>query len=73
MIWGKLAEYAAAFKKGAHVCIEGELRSREYESNGAKIRTFEIVASSIINLRAGQRYQAQTPDPAESAVIVGRP
>ena len=26
-----------------------------YESQGAKIRTYDIVASSIINLRAGQR------------------
>jgi hypothetical protein len=65
--WGKLGEYAAAFTKGAHICVEGELRSREYESNGAKVRTYDIVASSIINLRAGQRNQAETPDPAEAA------
>jgi single-strand DNA-binding protein len=65
--WGKLGEYAAAFKKGVHICVEGELRSREYESNGAKVRTYDIVASSIINLRAGQRNQAETPDPAEAA------
>ena len=65
--WGKLGEYAAAFKKGAHVCLEGELRSREYESNGIKVRTFEIVANSMISLRASQRYTAQTPDPAEAA------
>jgi single-strand DNA-binding protein len=52
-VWGRLGEYAAAFKKGSHICVEGELRSREYESNGAKIRTYDIVASSIINLRAG--------------------
>lgn len=65
--WGKLGEYAAAFKKGAHICVEGELRSREYESNGAKVRTYDIVASSIINLRSGQRNQAETPDPVEAA------
>jgi single-strand DNA-binding protein len=63
-VWGRLAEYAAAFKKGAHICVEGELRSREYESQGAKIRTYDIVASSIINLRAGQRNQ---PDATEAA------
>src|SRR5947207_9252506 len=56
--WGKLAEYAAAFRKGAHICVEGELRSREYESNGAKVRTYDIVASAIVNLRAGQRNAA---------------
>jgi single-strand DNA-binding protein len=64
-VWGKLGQYAAALKKGAHVCVEGELRSREYESNGAKVRTYDIVVSSIINLRAGQR-NAAPPEPAMS-------
>lgn len=64
--WGRLGEYAAAFKKGSHICVEGELRSREYESNGTRTRTYDIVASSIINLRAGQR-NAPAPDPAEVA------
>ena len=64
--WGKLGEYAAAFKKGSHICVQGELRSREYESNGVRVRTYDIVANSIVNLRAGQR-NAQAPDPAEAA------
>ncbi len=65
-IWGRLGEYATAFKKGAHICVEGELRSREYESNGAKVRTYDIVASSIINLRAGQRTAAPAPEEADA-------
>jgi single-strand DNA-binding protein len=65
-IWGRLGEYASAFKKGAHVCIEGELRSREYESQAVKVHTYDIVANSIINLRAGQRNAA--PAPEEAAV-----
>ena len=64
--WGILGEYAAAFKKGSHVCVEGELRNREYESNGAKVRTYDIVANSIITLSKGQR-NAQAPDPTEAA------
>ena len=53
--WAKLAEYAAGFKKGAHVRIEGELRSREYQTdNGTEVRTQVIIASSIMNLRPGQ-------------------
>jgi hypothetical protein len=40
------------------------LRSREYESNGAKIRTYDIVANSIINLRAGQRSTTETTEAA---------
>jgi len=39
------------------------LRSREYESNDAKVRTYHIVASSIINLRAGPR-NAVVPEEA---------
>lgn len=42
----------------AHICVEGELRSPEYESIGSKTRTHDIVASSIINLRAGQTGSA---------------
>jgi single-strand DNA-binding protein len=62
--WAKLAEYAAGFKKGAHVRVEGELRSREYETdNGTKVRTYVIVASSIMNLRPGQRISASESDP----------
>ena len=29
IVWGKLAEYAKTLKKGAHLAVEGELRSRE--------------------------------------------
>jgi single-strand DNA-binding protein len=58
--WGKLGEYAASFKKGAHIRVEGELRSREYETDkGVKVRTYDIVARSITNLRPGQRYNGQ--------------
>ena len=53
---GQTWRIASALKKGSHICVEGELRSREYESNGAKVRTYEILANSIMNLRAGQRY-----------------
>ena len=57
--WAKLAEYAAGFKKGSHLRVEGELRSREYQTEvGVKVRTYVIVASSIINLRPGQRISA---------------
>ena len=66
--WAKLAEYAAGFKKGAHVWIEGELRSREYQTdNGTKVRTYVIVASSIMNLRPGQRISASESDPEHAS------
>jgi single-stranded DNA-binding protein len=62
----QLGEYAG-FKKGSHICVEGELRSREYESNAATVRTYDIVANSIINLSKGQRNTPEVPDPAEAA------
>src|ERR1051325_6140316 len=30
VIWGKLGEFAASLKRGTHLLVEGELRSREY-------------------------------------------
>ncbi len=70
---GAAWEYAAAFEKGSHICVEGELRGREYDSNGTKVRTYDVVANSIVNLRAGQRYMAGTPDPAEAAAYEPAP
>ena len=66
-VWGKLGAYAAAFKKGSHLCVEGELRSREYETEaGTKVRTYDIVANSILNLRGGQRNTVQETDAPEA-------
>ncbi len=66
--WSKLAEYSAGFKKGAHLRVEGELRSREYETDGGvKVRTYVIVASSIMNLRPGQRISATEADTEHAA------
>ncbi len=68
--WAKLAEYAAGFKKGSHLRVEGELRSREYETDGGvKVRTYVIVASSIMSLRRGQRTTASDSDPDHASGI----
>jgi single-strand DNA-binding protein len=60
--YGKLAEFAATLKKGAHVQIQGELRSREYEKAlegkkkaTVKQRIWEIQVSSILKLDRAQR------------------
>ncbi len=61
--WAKLAEYAAGFRKGSHLRVEGELRSREYQNDaGVKVRTYTVVASSIMNLRPGQRVSQIDPE-----------
>jgi len=45
--WGKLASAIGSVAKGAHVKVEGELRSREYNNENGKVQTYEIVASKI--------------------------
>ena len=46
----KLAEFTATLKKGAHVHLEGELRSREYDKDGVTHRIFECRLTSILKL-----------------------
>ena len=45
--WGKLASTIGNVAKGAHVKVEGELRSREYDGSNGKVQTYEIVANKI--------------------------
>jgi len=49
IVWGKLGEFAATLTKGAHVQIEGEIRTREYtpKTNG----NAEAVKKSITEIR----------------------
>jgi single-strand DNA-binding protein len=60
IVWGKLADYAKTLKKGAHLAVEGELRSRERtdKKTGFKNRTWEVRVASILKLdraeKAGQ-------------------
>jgi single-strand DNA-binding protein len=55
--FGKLAEFAGTLKKGAHLQIEGELRSREYDSNkaGTKQTIWEIRVSSVLKLDRAEK------------------
>jgi single-strand DNA-binding protein len=61
--FGKLADFAGALKKGAHVAIEGELRSHEYEREvvvGAEKttvtqRVWEIRIDTILKLDRAAR------------------
>jgi single-strand DNA-binding protein len=53
IVWGKLAEFAATLTKGAHVQIEGDIRSRQYQPSGksaAKKTITEIRVTSITKL-----------------------
>jgi single-strand DNA-binding protein len=64
VVFGKLSEFAKTLTKGAHVQIEGELRSREYESKktNSKQRIWEIRVSSILKLDRAEKSAPEDQD-----------
>jgi single-strand DNA-binding protein len=77
VVFGKLAEFAKTLTKGAHIQVEGELRSREYTSKktDSKQRVWEVRVASILKLdraeKAGpedqEKDQEHDDSPAEDA------
>src|SRR6202030_1901713 len=68
-VFGKLSEFAKTLTKGAHVQVEGALRSREYESKktDSKHRVWEIRVASIMKLdRAEKGCQGRQEQDEES-------
>jgi single-strand DNA-binding protein len=57
VVFGQLSEFAATLKKGAHILLEGELRSRDYVSpkTGIQQRAFEIRVASILKLDRAEK------------------
>lgn len=59
VVWGSLGKFAASIKKGSHLLVEGELRSREYtDSKEIKRRVWEIRADSILKLDRAERAES---------------
>ena len=73
VVFGKLSEFAVTLTKGAHVQVEGELRSREYDSKktDSKQRIWEIRVDSILKLdraeKAAPEEQEHDDIPTEEA------
>lgn len=62
VFFNKLAEIAGQYlHKGSKVYIEGSLRTRQYEKDGIKRYTTEIVASELQMLDSAQRSAAEPP------------
>ena len=61
VVFGKLSEFAKTLTKGAHIQVEGELRSRDYDSKktDTKRRVWEIRVASILKL---DRAEKSAPD-----------
>jgi single-strand DNA-binding protein len=68
--FGKLSEFAGTLTKSAHIQVEGELRSRQYDSKktGSKQRVWEIRVDSILKLDRAEKAspEDQEPDDASS-------
>jgi len=68
VVWGRLAEYAKTLTKGAHLSVEGELRSREQtnKKTNAKQRVWEVRVSSILKLDRPKRSARKSRSPRRS-------
>ena len=53
--FSKLAEYSQTLPKGSYVMVQGAVRTREYERDGAKHRIVEVRADSIGKLDRAER------------------
>ena len=70
VVWGRLAEYAKTLTKGAHLSVEGELRSREQtnKKTSAKQRVWEVRVASILKLdRAEKASPEEVADSPEDS------
>ena len=75
VVFGKLGEFASTLRKGAHIQVEGELRSREYETKKVgkkpvqKKTIWEVRVNSILKLdraaKATTEEQEQDDAPQE--------
>ena len=64
--FGKLAEIAGEYlKKGSQVYVEGRLQTREWEKDGVKRYTTEIVANQMQMLGSRQGMGGGAPDRGE--------
>jgi single-strand DNA-binding protein len=67
VVFGKLGEFAATLKKGAHIQVEGELRSRKYTSSktNSEQTVWEIRVGSILKLDRAAKAAAEDEEPSE--------
>ena len=65
VVFGKLGEFAATLKKGAHIQVEGELRSREVRRArrpNSEQTIWEIRVNSILKLDRAAKAAAEEQD-----------
>lgn len=71
VVFGRLTELASTLKKGDHVQVQGQLRTREYEKategkkTGIKQRVTEIRVTSIVKLDRSWKQNGTQPEVQE--------
>lgn len=66
--WRQLAEVCGKFLgKGSKVYVEGKLQTREYEKDGIKRYSTEIVAYSVLFLSFKEKDESGAPATAKAA------
>ena len=70
-VFGKTAENAGQYlQKGRQVYVEGKLRQREYEKDGQKQRSTEVVADALHWLGSGKGEGGKASDAKPAAQTV---
>ena len=71
VVFGNLSEFAGTLTKGAHVQVEGELRSREYSSkkSESKQRIWEIRVNSILKLDRAEKASPEDHEREDASVV----
>jgi len=64
IVFGKLSKFAGTLTKGTHIQVEGELRSREYDSKktDSKQRSWSIKVDSILKLDRAEKAAPEEQD-----------
>jgi single-strand DNA-binding protein len=65
VVWGRLTEFAATLGKGAHVQIEGEIRTRQYQPKAATGQPSE--SKSVTEVRVWSITKLDRPKKSEEA------
>jgi single-strand DNA-binding protein len=68
VVFGRLTTFAATLKKGDHVQIQGQLRTREYMKDEAKKTVAEIRVTSILKLDRSHKQPAAAQGEMQEAV-----
>ena len=69
VVFGKLSEFAKTLTKGAHLQVEGELRSREYTSKktDTEQRIWEIRVGTILKLDRAEKSLSEEQGQEDAA------